>query len=177
LRGCGFQEDLIALLERNATSSVRYYSGTVSYSELDEEFAERLYRDLRGSGVRCWKWNHDARTGEPAWGEITDAIKAHEKLILVASRASLNSPPVCREIERALQDEDELLKLKTRGEYEGNPNKLFPIRLDDFVLREWDHPRRADVVSKVIADATTWKTDPSVYPDLLQKLLRDLRVP
>ena len=31
-------------------------------------------------------------------------------------------------------------------------NVLFPIRIDDYLLKKWDHPRKADVVSKVIGD-------------------------
>ena len=29
---------------------------------------------------------------------------------------------------------------------------LFPIRIDDYLFDEWNHPRKADVVSKVIGD-------------------------
>ena len=31
-------------------------------------------------------------------------------------------------------------------------NVLFPIRIDDYLFDEWDHPRKADVVSKVVGD-------------------------
>ena len=29
---------------------------------------------------------------------------------------------------------------------------LFPIRIDDYLFDKWDHPRKADVVSKVAGD-------------------------
>ena len=31
-------------------------------------------------------------------------------------------------------------------------NVLFPIRVDDYLFDRWDHPRKADVVSKVAGD-------------------------
>ena len=61
--------------------------------------------------------------------------------MVICSQHSLQSPPVIREIERALQKEDR-----------EHRNVLFPIRIDDYLFDEWDHPRKADVVSKVIGD-------------------------
>ena len=55
-----------------------------------------------------------------------------------------------------------------------DPDVLFPVRLDDFVLNEWDHPRQADVVAKVIGDATAWATDPDAYKAILDRITRDL---
>ena len=61
--------------------------------------------------------------------------------MVICSQHSLKSPPVIREIERALQKEDR-----------EHRNVLFPIRIDDYLFDKWDHPRKADVVSKVIGD-------------------------
>ncbi len=61
--------------------------------------------------------------------------------MVICSRNSLESPPVIREIERALQKEDR-----------EHRNVLFPIRIDDYLFDEWEHPRKADVVSKVAGD-------------------------
>ncbi len=85
--------------------------------------------------VRATKW------GEPVWGEIDTAIRHYDKLVVICSQHSLQSPPVIREIERALQKEDR-----------EHRNVLFPVRIDDYLSGEWEHPRRADVVSKVIGD-------------------------
>ena len=54
---------------------------------------------------------------------------------MICSKDSLQSVPVIREIERALQKEDREHK-----------NVLFPIRIDDYLFDEWDHPRKADSV-------------------------------
>ena len=61
--------------------------------------------------------------------------------MVICSQHSLQSQPVIREIERALQKEDR-----------EHRNVLFPVRIDDYLLDAWDHPRKADVVSKVIGD-------------------------
>ena len=75
------------------------------------------------------------------WGEIDTAIRHYDKLVVICSEHSLQSLPVIREIERALQKEDR-----------EHRNVLFPIRIDDYLFDKWEHPRKADVVSKVIGD-------------------------
>ena len=102
--------------------------------------------------------------GEPLLGEIDRSIKVYDKLIVVCSEHSLTSGPVKREIERALQREDN----------EGK-NVLFPIRVDDYIFDKWQHPRRADVVSKVVGDFADWDTDAAKYEKAFDKLLKALR--
>jgi Ribonuclease G/E len=84
--------------------------------------------------------------------------------VVVCSQQSLESQPVIREIERALQKEDREHK-----------NVLFPIRIDDYLFNEWDHPRKADVVSKVIGDFRGWQnlaTYAKAFPRFLDALNR-----
>ncbi|MFZ0961630.1 MAG: TIR domain-containing protein [Terriglobia bacterium] len=68
-------------------------------------------------------------------------MRHYDKLVVICSQHSLESQPAIREIERALQEEDR-----------DHKNVLFPIRIDDYLFDEWEHPRKADVVSKVIGD-------------------------
>jgi len=103
--------------------------------------AQELYADLQAKSVRCWKFDENAKWGEPVWGEIDTAIRHYDKLVVICSKDSLQSVPVIREIERALQKEDR-----------EHRDVLFPIRIDDYLFEKWDHPRKADVVSKVIGD-------------------------
>ena len=100
---------------------------------------------MQAKNVRCWKFDENAKWGEPVWGEIDTAIRHYDKLVVICSRHSLESPPVIREIERALQKEDR-----------EHRNVLFPIRIDDYLFDEWEHPRKADVVSKVAGDFRGW---------------------
>ena len=174
LRGCGVPDALIEYTQSLSTfpATAQHYSCFISYSTADEGFASRLYEDFQKAGIRCWKWDHDARTGQPIWGEIDEAIRAHDRLVLIASKNSLKSPAVNREIERAIVQEDE--RQKHPKKY-SNPNVLFPVRLDDYLLTQWKHERKVDVTKKVIADARNWDTDTSVYPKVLDKLVRDLK--
>ena len=141
LRGAGVPEDFIVYMRSLVGKAIEFYSCFVSYSSKDADFAQRLYADLQAKDVRCWKFDENAKWGEPVWGEIDTAIRRYDKVVVICSKQSLQSPPVIREIERALQKEDREHK-----------NVLFPIRIDDYLFDEWDHPRKADVVSKVAGD-------------------------
>jgi hypothetical protein len=142
----------------------RLQSCFLSHSVADKEFCDRLYQDLRARGVRCWYFPESAIMGRSVWDEIDRNIKIYDRLIVVLSAKSLESGPVLREIQRALNRED-----KSLGDV------LFPIRIDDAVFGNWEHPRRADVASKVIGDFTNWKNDQEKYKASLEKLLRGLQ--
>ena len=89
--------------------------------------------------------------------------------MVICSQHSLESPPVIREIERALQKEDR-----------EHRNVLFPIRVDDYLFDEWDHPRKADVVSKVIGDfrgSGNLATYAKAFPRFLDALNRPQQPP
>lgn len=89
------------------------------------------------------------------------------QLIIICSEQSLNSPAVIREIERALQKEDDLARRGKESEV------LFPIRLDDYIF-EWNHHRRADVTAKNVGDFRNWN-GPEKYKKAFDRLLRDLK--
>ena len=175
LRGAGVPDIFLQYAASLADKPFEFYSCFISYSTKDEEFATRLHNDFQGSGIRCWKWNHDARTGRSLLGEIDKAIRGYDKLVLIASESSLKSPAVIREIERALVQEDERLNRKLAGDLNVDCDVLFPVRLDDFIFKGWDHERKVDVTKKVIADARGWATEPAVYRSVLERLLRDLK--
>ena len=85
--------------------------------------------------------------------------------MVICSEHSLQSVPVIREIERALQREDREHK-----------NVLFPIRLDDYLFDKWHHPRKADVVSKVAGDFRGWD-DLAAYTKAFARFLDALNCP
>jgi len=163
LRGAGVPENLIEYMRSLAGQSFEFYSSFISHSSKDRVFAERLYTDLQAKGVRCWYFPEDAGWGEPVWGEIDRAIKIYDKLVVICSADSLQSRPVIREIERSLQREDS-----------ENRNILFPIRIDNYLFERWEHPRKADVLSKVVGDFRNWK-DHDSYQNALNRLLKSLQ--
>jgi uncharacterized protein YjbI with pentapeptide repeats len=162
LRGAGVPEDFITYMKSLVGKAIEFYSCFISYSSKDDDFAQRLYADLQAKNVRCWKFDENAKWGEPLWGEIDTAIRHYDKLVVICSEHSLQSPPVIREIERALQKEDR-----------EHRNVLFPIRIDDYLFDEWEHPRKADVVIKVIGDFRGWDnlaTYSKAFPRFLDAL-------
>ena len=177
LRGCGVPETLIEYLPSivGAMQPIQFYSCFISYSTANEEFAGRLHNDFQAAGIRCWKWNQDARTGRSLWGEIDEAIRAYDKLVLIASQFSLKSPAVNREIERAIVQEDERSKAKAKGKKKIDTDVLFPVTLDDYIFTKWKHERKVDVTRKVIADARGWDSDAKLYAKVRDKLIRDLK--
>src|SRR3712207_2105084 len=99
---------------------------------------------------------------------IDEAVRVYDKLIVICSEQSLNAPAVIREIERALQKEDDLARQGKEGEV------LFPIRLDDYIFTNWEHHRKADVTAKNVGDFRRWKNHDD-YRNAFDRLLRDLK--
>ncbi len=164
LRGVGVPEDMIAYSHLLSGRTYEFYSCFISHSAKDKRFCERLYADLQAKGVRVWYFPEDAKWGETVWGEIDRGIKVYDKLIVVLSENSLQSGPVNREIERALNREDK----------EGK-GILFPIRIDDYIFDTWEHERKADVVRKVVGDFSGWDKDAAKYEKAFDKLLKGLQ--
>ncbi len=175
LRGCGLEDAEIEYFRARVGNPIRHYSCFISYSTVDEEFAKRLHNDFQGAGIRCWKWTKDARTGKSMWGEIDGAIRNFNKLVLIASRSAMQSPYVMDEIERAIQKEREIISRQNKAGVKGDADVLFPVRIDDYILDEWEHERKADVVRKVIADARCWDSDAAKYNEVRDRLIRDLK--
>ena len=99
---------------------------------------------------------------------IDEAVRVYDKLIIICSEQSLNSPAVIREIKSALQKEDELARHGEEAEV------LCPIRLDDYIFSEWNHHRKADVKAKNVGDFRLWN-EAEKYKKAFDRLLRDLK--
>ena len=148
--------------------AIEFYSCFISYSSKDDEFAKRLHADLQQEGVRCWFAPEDLKIGERFRRSIEDAIRLHDKLLLILSEDSVNSTWVEDEVESALEKER---KAKERGE---ERTVLFPIRLDSAVM-ETDAAWAASIRrTRHIGDFSAWK-DHDAYQVAFQRLLRDLK--
>jgi hypothetical protein len=165
LRGAGVPEHLIRYVGTQLAGSVDFSTCFISYSGSDRAFADRLHADLQAHGVRCWYFPEDASIGKPVWDEIDRATKVYDRLIVICSADSLRSGPVLREIERALQREDS----------ERRNDILFPVRIDDYVFKNWQHYRKPDVIAKVVGDFSGWNTDERKYETELIRILTCLQ--
>ena len=164
LRGAGVPEDLISYMRSRAGSVIHYYSCFVSYSNKDRIFSERLYSDLQAKGIRCWYAPEDLKTGDKFRQSIDEAIRIYDKLLVVLSHNSIQSSWVEEEVEGALEKERQ-----QQGKL-----ALFPVRLDNAVMKTeqaWAASLRR---MRHIADFTKWKERDS-YQMALQRLVRDLQ--
>jgi hypothetical protein len=105
LRGAGVPDAFITYAKSLVGSVIEFYSCFISYSTTDQEFADRLYTDLQAKGVRCWFAPHDVHGGRKLHEQIDDAIRVHQKLLLILSPHSIKSAWVESEIRRARKRE------------------------------------------------------------------------
>jgi TIR domain len=163
LRGCGLPDNLIEYLPALRDEAIQFYSCFISYSTKDQGFAERLHADLQDKGVRCWFAPHDLPIGAKIWDAIDKAIRLRDKLLLILSKASVESDWVEDEVNKAFAEE------RSREEV-----VLFPIRIDNVAMtttEPWTVKLRDQ---RNIGDFRRWKK-PAEYQRSLDRLIRDLK--
>jgi hypothetical protein len=163
LTNAGLPKEYIDFFRSRIGQPIQFYSAFISYSTKDQDFAERLYADLRQKNVRVWLATEDLKIGDKFRSRINDAIRIHDKLLVVLSEHSVKSAWVEDEVEAALE-----------RERRDHSTVLFPIRLDDAVMH--DTAAWADSIRRTrhIGDFTTWK-DHDEYQKSLARLVRDLQ--
>ena len=165
LYGVGVPEPFITHLRSlvNSISPIEFYSCFISYSSKDQEFAKRLHADLRSEGVRCWFAPEDLKIGDRLRPSFDEAIRVHDKLMVLLSENSVKSQWVEKEVETAFEKERQQKRIV-----------LFPIRLDETAL-ETDEAWAADIRrTRHIGDFSKWKHHNS-YKESFDRLLRDLK--
>jgi hypothetical protein len=139
------------------------FSCFISYSSKDGEFARSLHDDLQNNSVRCWFAPEDLKVGDKFRGRIDDAIRIHDKLLIVLSENSIRSSWVEKEIETAYEKERLCGCIV-----------LFPIRLDDGVMNT-DQAWAADIRRTYhIDDFSKWE-DKVSFQKAFERLVRDLK--
>jgi hypothetical protein len=171
LRGCGVPDTFISYAQSLIGQPIQFYSCFISYSMKNQDFADRLYADLQAQGVRCWFAPHDSQRGRKLVEQIDEAIRVHEKLLLILSPDSIQSKWV----------ETEIVKARRRERRE-DAKILFPLSIVPFEqLRAWecvDADTGEDLAREVrsyrVADFSNWK-DHDAYQREFSMLLRDLK--
>ncbi len=141
----------------------------ISYAEADRAFAEKLHAALQSRGVRCWFAASDLKMGEKTLDQISNAIRSHDRVLLVLSRNSIQRNWVDREIKLA----------RSREENEGE-NVLFPIMIDSFEeVAKWQSIQHdgSDLAEAIrdyfIGDFTQWE-DETMFSSKLDQLVQGL---
>jgi hypothetical protein len=172
LRRCGLPDRLIDYLPSLVDGSPnQFYSCFISYSTADQAFADRLYADLQDRGVRCWFAPHDMQAGKKIHEQIDQAIRAHDRLLLILSDTSMTSPWVKHEIAKARAEE---IAQKRRV--------LFPISLVSFDrVKMWQHfdaDLGQDLAKEIrqyfVPDFSRWDND-TMYRPMFEKLVAGLK--
>jgi TIR domain len=149
-----------------------FYSCFLSHSTSDSEFAKRLYDRLRAAGVEVWFAPENTHAGQKLHEQIYEAIRSNTKLLLVLSKASMNSEWVKSEIRNA-----------RATEVEDGRQKLFPIRLVDIqTIKGWKcfdadigKDSAVEIREYFIPDFTKWK-DEGTFEKAVARLQRDLTI-
>jgi hypothetical protein len=173
LRGAGVPEQFIVQMKAlvAAMEPIQFYSCFISYSSKDQEFAERLYEDLQSRNVRCWFAPHHVQGGKKLHEQIDEAIRVHEKLLLILSPDSMGSEWVKTELANA-----------RKREVRESRRVLFPMRLCSFEeLRDWEcfdadtgKDSAREIREYFIPDFSDWK-DHDKYKSEFERLMGNLR--
>ena len=166
LKGCGLPDEFISYLPSLLKKRIDSASYFISSSYWEKEFTKKLHADLQARGIRCW-YEHVDRSGPGnetwEWRDIEEAIRIHDKHLIVFSKITLEKNWMKYVVEMALDKE---LKVKRPV--------LFPIRLDEEVFgvkKDWVSQIRK---ARHIGDFREWK-DPNKYQEAFERLLRDLK--
>jgi hypothetical protein len=171
LRGAGVPDEMITYMKSLVGRPFEFFSCFISYSSKDQDFAERLHADLQDRGVRCWFAPHDIQGGRKIHEQIDQAIRLHERLLLILSAYSMQSEWVKTEIAKARQ-----------REVQEKRQVLFPMRLVSFeAVRDWEcfdagigKDSAHEIREYFIPDFSNWKNH-DAYQVAFQRLLRDLK--
>ncbi len=167
LRGIGLPDRIIEQTF-SVLDKTLYSDCFISYSTIDQNFADKLYTDLQASGIRCWYAPKDLKIGARIRQEIDNAIRSNERLIVVLSENSIVSNWVEKEVETAFDEESR-----------NNKDILIPIRIDDSVMRSttaWASDIRK---MRNICDFSMWSSNTHAqdYDESFNRLLDSLKVP
>jgi hypothetical protein len=151
--------------------TIQYYSSFISYSTKNEDFAQQLNDRMKREGLRVWFAPEEIKGGQKVHEQLYEAIRYHDKLILVLSEASMNSNWVQSEIRRA-----------RKHEREDKRRKLFPISLVPFAeIQKWelfDADEGRDLAQEIreyyIPDFSQWKNYDKFNTEF-DKLLKALK--
>jgi dihydroxyacetone kinase DhaKLM complex PTS-EIIA-like component DhaM len=173
LRGCGVPDALISYLPAliGSVLPIQFYSCFISHSSRDAKFATRLHSRMTQEKLRVWYAPEDMKAGHKSIDQIDQAIRVHDKLLLVLSKASMGSDWVQHEVIRAVERE----KAEER-------QILFPIGLVEFnAIKSWtafDSDLGRDLAKVVreyhIPDFSKWK-DHDAFERSFARLLDDLK--
>lgn len=169
LRGAGVPERLVETFGLWVQNPAEFFSCFISYNHSDAAFAQKLRDRLQGRGIRCWLDKNEILPGEDILDQVERGIQLWDKVLLCCSEASLNSPWVDREIDKALQKEERLWR-----ERERKILTIIPLNLDGYLF-DWRSGKASTLTSRLVADFTGWEQDYAKFEAKFGDLVKALR--
>lgn len=169
LRGCGVPENVITYIPSLVAQPIEFYSCFISYSHADKSFARRLHDALQGRDIRCWLDEKHMLPGDDIYEQVDHGIRLWDKVLLVASKDSLNSGWVEREIDTAIEKEMKLRKKRGKQTL-----AIIPLNLDD-QLFDWSHSHAATIRKRLAANFVGWENDNAVFEREFENVVKSLR--
>lgn len=163
LRAAGVPSDFASYTSAFTSQAIEYESCFLSYSARDDDFVTRFFNDLQRGGIRAWYAPHDMRIGDHIRQTIDESLSLRDRVILVLSRASIESQWVEQEVESAL----------SRERAEGR-TILFPVAIDNTIFEAkagWPSYVRH---TRHVGNFVHWN-DEAQYNRALEQVLKDLR--
>jgi len=118
LRGAGVPEHFISYAGHLNAKAFKYNGCFISFAGNDRNFVDKISDDLQREGIRCWIAPEEMKMGDAIRQEVNQLIRIQDKLLVVLSKFSIESPWIQKELQAALAEER-------------NQNRpvLFPLRL------------------------------------------------
>jgi hypothetical protein len=141
----------------------------ISYGAPDENFARQLYDALNEHGVNVFFFPETARLGERISNEVYRQLQAHDRVLLICSKKSLNRAGVLNEIQQTLD----------REARDGGASYLLPVMVDDYVLTGWRkaQPSLAErVAQRIIADFRKSKGNKLRFSAAVDRVIDALKI-
>lgn len=176
---CGIPDEIIGvfrswakvtpIIKEVSLEDIDFYSCFLSYSHEDIKFAKSLQSYLQNNNIQCWFDEEHVFPGDNILDAVDQGIRRWDKVLLCCSSNSLNSPWVDREIEKALQKEENLWR--ERGT---KTLTIIPLNLDGYLFK-WENSKASILQSRLAADFTDWETNHGNFNPQLSKVLKALR--
>jgi len=163
LRGAGVPRHFISYTGYLNEKAFKHNSCFISFSGNDRNFIEKIGEDLQREGISCWYAPEEMKMGDEIRQQVDQLIRVQDKLLVVLSKFSVESPWIQKEVEAAIEEE------RNR-----NRAVLFPVRLDNGRLdaeKDW-----LDDLQKThpIYDFTDWQNWEAYFAQF-SHLVEDLK--
>jgi uncharacterized protein YjbI with pentapeptide repeats len=105
LRGAGVPEHFISYTRYLNEKAFAHCSCFISFSGNDRNFVEKIGEDLQREGIRCWYAPEEMKMGDAIRQQVDQLIRIQDKLLVVLSKFSVESPWIQKEVAAALAEE------------------------------------------------------------------------